>query len=234
MTRTSSALAAILVAVTGLASWRFFHARSGASTSNDASSPAPTAPGWRPTFERAKDDVTRARAFELAAGEPTTESVEWLAHIADTDPRLGARAAASLGTVKSPAMCETLVRLSGNASILSRSNAIRAVGNSGGCNYSRSLATLVGNVQEPLRIRQEAATALAKIADPSVVATLADAMAALRSEGGPEAEQLRIAVIQTLGAIGSPDATKVLTNHARGVLSTVERAFVAKYVGVAG
>jgi HEAT repeat protein len=111
-----------------------------------------------------------------------------------------------------------------------RANAIHALGKSGGSDDVDVLCHLADDGSQPLRVRQEAALALAQIHDASAVPRLITALQAAPDGKGGDAEQLRISLVQGLGGIGSPEALAFLTTYAKGNLPRDERAFVAKYV----
>src|SRR5205085_12010324 len=95
-----------------------------------------------------------------------------------------------------------------------------------------ALAAALGNTDEPIRIRAEAALAMGGIADASAVPSLVAVLGRERSHsgggGGGDAEQLRIAVVQALGSIGGARAHAALEEHARENLSPTERAFTRR------
>jgi HEAT repeat protein len=86
------------------------------------------------------------------------------------------------------------------------------------------LGAMVGDPALPLRVRQEAALALATVGNDSVVPALAAALEAAAADAG--GEQLRISIIQALGGIGSAEARLALGRHAARKLSKTERAFM--------
>jgi HEAT repeat protein len=90
------------------------------------------------------------------------------------------------------------------------------------------LCQVAADAGEALRLRQEAALALAKVNGANAVPCLTGALRGASKGDGDE--QLRISLVQALGATGSPAALSFLKTYAAGPLSRDEQAFVAKYV----
>lgn len=81
------------------------------------------------------------------------------------------------------------------------------------------------------RLRLEAALALAKSGATSAAGALGSALDRLSSEVGPEAEQLRISIVEALAGLATPAARQVLQRHAERSLSPVERTFTQRALG---
>jgi HEAT repeat protein len=125
-----------------------------------------------------------------------------------------------LGAVDDPAATATLASLAAApGSVLVRANAARALGSVGGSEEAMMLANVVSS-DAPLRVRQEAALALARIGGRDQVPQLVSAL------NESQDEQLRISIIQALGALDEPLAREAITAHANRSLSPAERAFV--------
>ncbi len=112
-----------------------------------------------------------------------------------------------------------------------RANAARALGAAGTGEQAPDLAKLVGDTAQPLRVRQEAALALGKIADPAVAPALAAALDQAAGDPAQDAVQLRISIIQALGGIGSVPAREALLRHEKRPLTEVERVFTQRALG---
>jgi HEAT repeat protein len=179
----------------------------------------------------ATDDMARERAFQSAAQVGSADAIAWLADMAATDEPSATRAAAALGSVANKDAADQLEQLArSDARPLVRANAIHALARSGGPDNAAYLSQVVTDTRQVLRLRQEAALTLAAIGDASVAPALAAALGAATHDRGGDSEQLRISIVQALGAIGSPEALASLKQYATGTLSKDERAFVAKYV----
>lgn len=178
------------------------------------------------TYAGTTDGAVRERTLQWGARLGSPDAVKWVADVASTDKQLAAQASAALGTVTSPFAVPSLARLAlGDGSILVRSNAIRALGNSGGPAQASDLGNLVADDKQPLRVRQEAALSLAHIGNAAVVPRLEAALAGALSDGSSDGEQLRISIIRALGGITAPEARKALEDHRGRTLSDTERLF---------
>jgi HEAT repeat protein len=82
----------------------------------------------------------------------------------------------------------------------------------------------VANAGDPLRVRQEAALAVGKLAPADAAGKLGATLDA--AAGDRDAEDLRIALVQALGSLRSPEARSALERHARRTLGDRERVFV--------
>ncbi|MBI4953715.1 MAG: HEAT repeat domain-containing protein [Myxococcales bacterium] len=173
--------------------------------------------------------AARRELILRAASEAGPETVSWLAELAASGDELAAIAAQALGSVKSPSAASALLAIAtARGPVITRANAARALGAAGGAAEIPALAALAANGREAVRVRQEAALALGSIGDDGIVPVLASALEAAANDGGSEAEQLRISLVQALGGIDSPSAQEVLAAHAGRDLSPTERAFVAR------
>jgi HEAT repeat protein len=177
------------------------------------------------------NDLERDHAFQTAARQASPDSIASLAQVAGSGDRLAARAAAALGEVTNHEAAGQLegLALSDGPTIV-RANAVHALGKSGGPDNVDVLCHLAADTSQSLRVRQEAALALAQLHDASAVPRLISALQAMPTGPDPDAEQLRISLVQGLGGIGSPEALTFLKSYASGNLPRDERAFVAKYV----
>jgi HEAT repeat protein len=185
---------------------------------------------WRAARDTAHDDAARTRAFELAAHDGSTAAAALLVEEARSDSPLAVKAAASLGRVESAAACGALASSLETGSTLVRANALRALGNAGGCGKADLLARLVADPSQPIRIRQEAALALAKTHDPSATQALLTTLRSEASSATPLGEQLRLTLIQAVGATGSAEGREFLEAYAKAASSMTERAFAARYL----
>lgn len=196
--------------------------REPAATGHPARSPELAGSPARP------DAITRAREFLTVAREGTPESAAWLADAAGTNDGLGALAAAALGSIADHRAVPELARLAvDDGLVIVRANAIRALARSGGREHAGDLGVLVRDPSQPARVRQEAALALADLGDDGVVS---DLVAELARDASPQAEQLRIAIVQALGAIGTESARVALGRHATRQLSALERLFTERAI----
>lgn len=179
-------------------------------------------------YRDAPDAVVRERTLAAAALLGTPEAAAWLATVAESDARLGAHAGAALGTMTDPRAVPELRRLASGGPVIVRANAIRALGATGDRESADVLGVLVADASQPLRVRQEAALAVGRLGDASIVDRLVAALESASNESTPDAEQFRISLIQALGDVATPGARAALATHARRRLSTVERAFTER------
>lgn len=195
-------------------------------------------PGALPRLEArwqaTSDGAVREQVLLELARLGTPEAALRLAAVAAGDERLGARAGAALGTVRSPAAADALASVAaGDGPVIARANAARALGASGGPGQAPLLAALASDPGQPLRVRQESALALGRIGGEAGAPALAGALEAAAADPGPEAEQLRISLARGLGGIGGSSAIAALARHAGRSLSPVERAFVERAAAAA-
>ena len=108
-----------------------------------------------------------------------------------------------------------------------RANAARALAKSCGAAQVETLVALASGDTQPLRVRQEAALALGAIRDPAAVPALVQALQRAEPDGSRDGEQLRISIVQALGALGTTEARAALSAHSQRPLSTTEAAFTA-------
>lgn len=108
-----------------------------------------------------------------------------------------------------------------------RANATRTLV-AGGPDQGPTLANLLTDSAQPLRVRQEAAIALGQIGGTDAVQVLVAVLAQLEEQAGQETEQLRIAVVHALGAAHSPIGRDALARHAALPISTPERVFTTR------
>jgi len=172
--------------------------------------PPPTAPGPGP----AAPALHRVRAYDAAAAAGSPAGVRALA-LEVADPVVGAQAAAALGRVTSPRAATALVEvMNGPAPAIARANAARALGTAGGASEAAALADAVEDAAQPLRLRQEAALALGRVATPREVERLIAVLRRLGGDRGAEAAPLRASLLQALAASGRPEAAAALRPHA--------------------
>ena len=183
--------------------------------------------GLKKAWAQSSDAADREQMLIAAAKLGHADAVVWIAEIASTDPKLGARAGAALGSVASPAAADELVRLaSTKGEVIVRANAARALARSGSTTHASTLTKLAVADDQPQRVRQEAALAIGQIGDREQARAIAAALLAQADRGGVEAEQLRISLIQALGRLGGVPAIGALETHAKRQLSTNEQTFV--------
>ncbi|HET9597393.1 MAG TPA: hypothetical protein VFP65_17525, partial [Anaeromyxobacteraceae bacterium] len=91
-----------------------------------------------------------------------------------------------------------------------------------------ALADAVEDGAQPLRVRQEAALALGRIATAREVERLAAVLRALASDVHPDAAQLRRAVVQGLARSTLPAAREAL--HAYALEGPVEERPLARWL----
>ena len=224
----AAALAAAVAVALVVGPWRDGGAApDGPSTSAPARAavpPARTVRGLRAEHAAIADVVARERLLVAAATIGDGDAVAWLADVASGDDPLANRAAVALGTIASPAAAGELAALAASdRPVLVRANATRALAASGGVAQAPVLADLVRSPDTPARVRQEAAIALGRVGGgDGAVAALVDTLAAA------DDEQLRIALVQGLGAFDRPAARAALERHGAAPLSPTERAFVAR------
>jgi hypothetical protein len=203
-------IAVIVALVGGVVYWT---TRSSVTESQDLA-------GVQAAYRDARDPGERAALLHRASTLSEPGAARWLAEVAQQDPTAAVHASAALGAIANRGEAGDLAAVAtGNAAIVVRANAIRALGKTGGPQEAATLATLVQDRNQPLRIRQEAALALGALRDPAGVTALA---ATIESDD----EQLRISAIQALGALGGTDAHAVLARYTPR--TAAERAFVAR------
>jgi HEAT repeat protein len=218
MTKRRSLFVGVVLACVGIYAWR----------SRSTPTPARDLKGIDRAYAAAKSEGERRAVLVRAASVEDPGVVRWLAAIAERDQTLANQASSLLGTTKSKAAAGELREIAtSSAPTLVRANAVRALGESGSPTELPALEAMLGAPGERLRIRQEAALALGKIGDrsavPALIATIQSA-----NEAAPDAEQLRISALQSLGRLASPEAHAFLEQYGRGSLSAIERAFVAR------
>jgi HEAT repeat protein len=183
----------------------------------------------REVYRSEADGAVREETLSTAAIVGNADAVGFLAEVAGSDEKLGARAGAALGSVADPRAAGALAALlGGEAKVIVRANAARALGASGDASQAEALAALVSDGSQALRVRQEAALALGSIGEPSVVPVLASTLDRAASEASPETSQLRISIVQALGAIGGEPAHAALARHLARELPEAERAFTRR------
>jgi hypothetical protein len=169
------------------------------------------------------------RLLDAAGWLGTREAVAWLAMVATTDERNGVRAAVALGRIDKRGSAADLASLaSGSGPVILRANAARALGAAGGAPEVPLLARLVADSTEPQRVRQEAALSLARIGAAASVPALASTLNQTWSDASPQAEQLRISIIQALAGAGTVEAREALSLHAQRAPGLAEKAFLAQ------
>jgi HEAT repeat protein len=202
---------------------------------------APARPRRAPNLETVQRDYAARppgdgpqgeAALAAAARLGTPEAVRWLAAVAARDARLGARAGAALGTVRSRAAVPALTEVAlADGPALVRGNAAKALGAVGGADEARALAGLAHDPRQPHRVRQEAARAAGRIGSAEAAEELATALDDLAAEGAAGDEGLRLALVEALAGIRAPVAREARARHGARPLSPVERAFVARALG---
>lgn len=243
---------AIVAAAGGVIAWRV--CAHGGDSRHMAATPFVPAPAARGAFDRAHADLVassthsvdelnarwqetpdrnaRIELLRSAARIPDPHGLAFLVAIASTHDPLAAHAAAAIGSMHDSRRARDLARIAASdAPVIVRANAARALALSGTSEQAAELAAIVANASEPLRVRQEAALALAKLADVDTAQTLADTLDALAPDRTDGAAQLRISIIQALGHIHSPIAHDALVRHHARELSATELAFVDRALG---
>ena len=175
------------------------------------------------------DPEQRRRAIEQASASGTPEAVSWLAELAGSGEETASAAGAALGRVTNPRAAPRLGEIvRSDASTLARANAARALGAAGTQRDLEALGATLSDGSAQLRVRQEAALAAARVGGPASVSHLSRALEEARS---PMDEQLRIALIQSLGSVKSDAARASLERHRAREVSANERAFLDKALG---
>jgi HEAT repeat protein len=155
--------------------------------------------------------------------------VAHLAAVAAAGGSDAAHAAAALGRITDVNAAPALhaLAIDNQQPVLVRANAIRALASCADATQARSLVTLAVDTAQPLRIRQEAALALRTRGASDDVDALASALDRAAADPSPDAEQIRISLVQALRAIGSAPARAAIARHAARHLSVTEQAFVS-------
>lgn len=233
ITALAAALACALACAGGTTLLR--HPRAAEPSSNAAptlGSNAETPPSYREDYAAAAaaaDRPTRARSIAQAAAVGDAEAVRWLADVASHDPELAETAAAAIGHTANPHAVPSLRDLvGGSGTPIVRANAARAFGKSGSPADNALLSEILTRPDELARVRVETALAMGGIGDASAVPTLAATLRTEATNDSSDAMQLRIAVVQSLGAIGGDRAHAALEEHAARNMSPTERAFTAR------
>jgi HEAT repeat protein len=179
--------------------------------------------GLRREWRASEDPAAREAAIARAAKQGTADSVSWLVEVVATETTYAARAGAALGTVASSDAAPELVRLAKATEqpVLVRANAAKALATSGGPEHVEPLLAIVDNASEPLRVRQEAALAIGSLGGAA-----AGKLSTTLDRSTADGEDLRIAVVQALAKLGTPEARAALARHAGRELSDRERVFV--------
>jgi HEAT repeat protein len=181
--------------------------------------------------EHADEDV-RDEVILVTERLGTPDAARWLAELAGQDEALGGRAGAALGRLQGKDSAPVLAEVAASdAPTLPRANAVLALGASGSKEHAGLLAALLSDKAQPLRVRQEAALALGRVGGAEQVPAMASVLEELVAERTPDAEQLRISLIQGLGGIRAPEARAALEQHAGRELSPTERAFLSEALG---
>jgi len=198
-----------------------------------AGASSPGEPGeLRDAWGQDRERVERERLLARAAALGTPASVAWLAETAARDRELGALAGAALARVANPAAAPALAAVAVGADpVIARANAARALGAAGGAPEVPLLARLVADEAQPLRVRQESALALAKLKAAPAAPTVARLLDETASDPSPDAEQLRISLVQALASARTAGARAALARHAERPLGPTERAFVVQALG---
>jgi len=178
-------------------------------------------------YQAAPDDKTRTFSIVGAAklGEPA--AVVWLAELAAKEERPGGpatRALAQITNRDSNLELGDVATSDGPAPV--RAAAIAALVATGDLAQAVQLSALVADTNQPFLVRQAAANALGQMKRPGAVPALASTLEGLQSNGSREGQQLRIAIVQALGLIGTAEAKTALESHAKANLSPSERATV--------
>lgn len=183
-------------------------------------------PALQTAYRNADNASERAVLLHRVSALTDPGVARWLAEVAQTDSAAAVQASAAIGAITNKGEAGDLVMLAeGNAPIIVRANALRALGKAGGPHEAPAVAKLLEDPGQPLRVRQEAALALGSMHDTNSVGAL---VATIEAAPDPSNEQLRISAIQALGALGTTDARAFLTRYATGELSATERAFVSR------
>ena len=183
----------------------------------------------RTAFETAPF-LDRTRLVNDAARVGGVEVVRWLAEIAEADPVVGAHAAVALGTVRDRTAAGELERLVlSSRPVIVRANAMRSLSAIDAAGNEALFSSLLAGVEEPLRLRQEAALALGRSKRPAsaipILVRHLDEMSSQPAEGG---EQLRISIIQALEGSRDERVRAALKRHASRQITVAERAFTLR------
>lgn len=189
--------------------------------------PSPLLKDLQARYHAATDDKTRTFSVQGAAklGEPA--AVVWLAQLAAKEDRPGGPATHALGQITnrdSNLELGDVATSDGPAPV--RAAAIAALVATGDLAQAAQLSALVADGNQPLPVRQAAANALGQMRRPAAVPALATALEGVQSDGSRQGQQLRVAIVQALGLIGTPEARTALETHGKVDLSPPERAAV--------
>jgi hypothetical protein len=188
----------------------------------------PDLPGLQAAYASAANMGERSDILHRTATLDDPAVASWLAGIAEREPALANQASTVLGAMSNTAAGGELLEIAtGTAPTLVRANAVRALGKCGGPREAAALVTTLEDPGQPLRIRQEAALALGTLGDRSAIPELIATIESARDDT-PDAEQLRISAVQSLGKMGSPESHEFLSRYAQRALSPTERAFVTR------
>jgi len=189
--------------------------------------PSPALKELQARYQAAPDDETRTFNIAAAAklGEPA--AVVWLAELAAKETRPGGTATRALGQITnrdSNLELGDVATSDGPAPV--RVAAIVALVATGDLAQAAQLAALVADGNQPLPVRQAAATTLGQMRRPGAVPALTAVLEDPPGGDSREGQQLRVAAAQALGLIGTPEARAALEAHAKGALAPPERAAV--------
>lgn len=104
--------------------------------------------------------------------------------------------------------------------------AIAALVATGDLAQSAQLSSLVADTNQPFVVRQAAANTLGQMRRAGAIPALASVLETAQGDASREGQQLRIAAVQALGLIATPEAHAALEAHAKQNLSPAERAVV--------
>ena len=183
---------------------------------------------FRAAWDATSDNTVHERLLVEAARLGIPGVAGWLAEIAASDDKLAVRAGNALGTIVDRRAAAELVTLAtGDGSTLVRANAAKALGTAGSADQLPVLSRLLNDAGQPLRVREEAALSMGNLHDPSATRDLVTALEASR-DASPGGEQLRIALIRALEALGTREAREALQAYAAGKPSRTEAAFLQR------
>jgi HEAT repeat protein len=190
----------------------------------------------RALYERGTDEGLRQAAIDMAVASGDPAAVRWLRDLAHQDPVNGPGAAAALGAVSNQAAAPELAAiLAGDQSAEVRASAARALGNAGGAEQRAALGDALGSPVEDLRVRQQAALSLGQVGGADSLGPLTAAWERSLADRTPQGEQLRLAILQGLARIPTPEARARLDAIAASKdLPATERAFLQRTRPAAG
>ncbi len=176
------------------------------------------------------DDKEAAKAMEqlIARGGSVYQRVAERAQ--NVDAHVRRRGAVVLGQLGQPRAAEVLIPMLNDSEPSVRAAAAEALGRLGVDDSADKLAQLVASDTEELAVRISAARALVSLAETATVSQLAQAVAYRPVVGEDQKDDswlLRMEAARALGAVGTPEAVKVLSDELTGEVEPNERVRTA-------